>query len=110
MGYYKNIEVEQQEQVDQIVRWYKTNADEVPAYLMSLIINDATFLTKVIDAWEDIELATLGEPKPRPASDHVALQVTRRELRPTKTHGSLIGWSLVLCAILTGAIILWVSL
>jgi hypothetical protein len=77
---------------------------------MSLIINDATFLTKVIDAWEDIELATLGEPKPRRASDHIALQVTRRELRPTKTHGSLIGWSLVLCAILTGAIILWVSL
>ena len=77
---------------------------------LSLTRTQAHALRLHLNAWENIELATLGEPKPRRASDHVALQVTRRELRPTKTHGSLIGWSLVLCAILTGAIILWVSL
>jgi len=108
MGYYKNMEVEDQERVDQIVRWYKANSGNVPTYIMNLIVGDEAFLTKVINTWEHIELATLREPKP--ARDHVALQVRRRDLRPVKSYRALIGWSLVLCALLTGSIVLGVSL
>jgi hypothetical protein len=49
-------------------------------------------------------------PQPIPASRHVALQVTRRELRAEKSPLVVLGWSLIGVAIVTGLTILVVAL
>jgi len=74
MGYYNNMEVEKQEEVDRVIRWYNNHHAIVPSYLMRLIMDDNAFATKVVNAWEKIELSTVETPSPKPASEHVALQ------------------------------------
>lgn len=78
MGYYKNIEVEQQEAIDNIIAWWKSHEGRVPNYLLKMIVEDSQFWPKVRDRWLTEELA------PRPASSHVALQPTRRQRRVKK--------------------------
>lgn len=75
MGYFKNLDVEQQEHIDNVVSWWKYHEDRVPAYLLKLIVEDSRFWKKVESQWLHGELA------PRPASSHVALQPTRRQRR-----------------------------
>lgn len=78
MGYYKNIDVEQQQAIDDIIVWWKSHEDRVPAYLLKMIVEDTRFWQKVRDRWVSEELA------PRPASSHVALQPTRRQRKVRK--------------------------
>ena len=78
MGYYKNIEVEQQQAIDDIIAWWKSHEGRVPDYLLKMIVEDNDFWPKVRDRWLTEELA------PRPASSHVALQPTRRQRRRRK--------------------------
>ena len=78
MGYYKNLEVEQQQAIDDVIAWWKSHEDRVPHYLLKMIVEDTPFWHKVRDAWMQEELA------PRPASSHVALQPTRRQRRVKK--------------------------
>lgn len=78
MGYYKNIEVEQQEAIDNVIAWWKSHEGRVPDYLLKMIVEDNNFWPKVRDRWLSDELA------PRPASSHVALQPTRRQRRRRK--------------------------
>lgn len=75
MGYFNNLDVEQQEHIDNVVSWWKYHEDRVPSYLMKLIVEDSRFWEKVETEWLSQEL------KPRPASSHVALQPTRRQRR-----------------------------
>jgi hypothetical protein len=49
-------------------------------------------------------------PQPIPASRHVALQVTRRELRAEKSPLVVLGWSLIVLALTAGVTVLVVSL
>lgn len=83
MGYYKNIEVEQQEAIDDIIAWWKSHEDRVPAYLLKMIVEDTRFWHKVRDRWLTEELG------PRPAATHVALQLERRRRRVPKTDWSM---------------------
>ena len=78
MGYYKNLEVEQQEAIDNVIAWWKSHEGRVPDYLLKMIVEDSQFWPKVRDRWLMEELA------PRPASSHVALQPTRRRRRVKK--------------------------
>lgn len=78
MGYYKNLEVEQQQAIDDVIAWWKSHEDRVPHYLLKMIVEDTRFWNKVRDKWMTEELA------PRPASSHVALQPTRRQRRVKK--------------------------
>lgn len=72
MGYFKNLDVEQQQAIDDVVSWWKSHEGHVPDYLMKMVIEDTRFWEKVRDRWLSEELS------PRPAVSHVALQVSRR--------------------------------
>jgi hypothetical protein len=89
MGYYKNIDVEQQQAIDDIIAWWKSHEGRVPDYLLKMVVEDSDFWPKVRDRWMTEELA------PRPASSHVALQPTRRRRRSRKwdlsmSHGDAV--------------------
>lgn len=75
MGYYKNLDVEQQEAIDNIVAWWKSHEGIVPDYLLKMIVEDSDFWPKVSERW------LAEEVRPRPASSHVALQAPRRTRR-----------------------------
>ncbi len=53
MGYYKQQEISEQEQVDDIIRWWKSHEGQpIPLYLMSTVVEDARFFAKVLEKWE----------------------------------------------------------
>jgi hypothetical protein len=78
MGYYKNIDVEQQQAIDDIIVWWKSHEGRVPDYLLKMIVEDHDFWSKVRDRWVAEEL------KPRRATSHVSLQPSRRRRRIRK--------------------------
>lgn len=89
MGYYKNMEIELQEnletdsqqKIDRITRWHNEHRHTVPSYIFNRIVSDVDLLGEMIDAWTEI-------PEPLPASRHVALQSRPRHRKP-KTDWSL---------------------
>jgi hypothetical protein len=89
MGYYKNIDVEQQQAIDDIIAWWKSHEGRVPDYLLKMVVEDRDFWPKVRDRWVAEEL------KPRRATSHVALQPSRRQRRVRKwdlsmSHGDAV--------------------
>jgi hypothetical protein len=78
MGYYNNIDVEQQEAIDDIIAWWKSHEGRVPDYLLKMVVEDNDFWPKVRDRWVAEEL------KPRRATSHVSLQPSRRRRRIRK--------------------------
>lgn len=89
MGYYKNMEIELQEnletdsqqKIDRITRWYNEHQHAVPSYIFNRIVSDVDLLGEMVEAWVEI-------PEPLPASSHVALQSRPRHRKP-KTDWSL---------------------
>ena len=76
MGYYKQLEVSQQTDVDRIVQWYKAHRDVLPPYVLEWINERDERLWSLIQRWEK------QPAQPKPASEHVALQPqTRRQAR-----------------------------
>ena len=105
MGYFKNIEVEQQAAIDDITAFWKSHEGRVPDYLLKMVINDDDFWPKVRDRWMAEELA------PRPASTHVALQPARRHRRnPKRSIRQFVGWTMLNVAIVVGGIVVGVNL
>jgi len=108
VGYYKNMEIELQENmenqknVDLIVRWYRDTEETVRPYLMRLITADPEFFDKALTEFEKAEVFA-----PRPASSHVAMQRPRHRRRSTVAP---IGWALVGVALVTGVTLLLVNL
>lgn len=87
MGYYNNEEVIAQEEIDQIVRWWKSHQGHTPDYLMSLVVADKEFFQKALSAFDFLEEDLEGVPAPVSARDHVALQQPLR--RPRRAKRSL---------------------
>lgn len=85
MGYYKNLEVEQQEKVDDIIRWWKSHEGQpMPAYLMKAIIEDTRFFNKVQFLWEGHVNAVMGQKR-----------MTRKESEAIlKRHNTETYWSM----------------
>jgi len=106
MGYYKNLEVEQQERADMLVRWYHANKDTLPPSVMSVLMEDIEQLERVAAMWDERELSQPVPPVP--ASAHVALNTPFYE--EPKLKQSFIGWSLVSIAIVVSVIIVGVNL
>ncbi len=78
MGYYKQLEIARQADVDRTIAWYKASGQHLPAYLHAWLLNNDERLEGAIKAWETHPVA------PKPATEHVALQppqVTRKQLR-----------------------------
>jgi len=104
MGYYNRLEVGEQESVDRIVRWYRDHRDVLPPYLLNMIVNDEEFLGRAMWLWEGLV------PEPKPAAEHVALQVRRRDVRGRRPKRAVFGWMLLAVAWSVGATVLVVNL
>jgi hypothetical protein len=75
MGYYKELDIAQQADVDRIVQWYKAHAEVLPPYVLEWINERDERLWALIQRWEE------QPAQPKPATEHVALQVETRKLR-----------------------------
>jgi hypothetical protein len=110
MGYYKNLEIELQDINDQelfqIVAWDRAHRDLLTPEERWKIMTNEILLKRALVMWENGET-----PAPKPASEHVALQVRRRELRPVrKSRQALIGWALIAVALGVSVAVLVVNL
>ena len=110
MGYFKNLEIELQEihdpELRQIVAWDMANKHRLTPEERWKILTNEVLLKRALVLWENSE-----EPRPKPASAHVALQASRRELRPPKkSYRCVIGWGLIGLSVTAGAIILGVNI
>lgn len=74
MGYFKQQEVADQEQVDRLVAWYKYHQDKLPTSYIQWLLKDDELLWKAIEYWETVPYG------PKPARSHVALN-TRDHIR-----------------------------
>ena len=111
MGYYKNLEIELQEihntELFQIVAWDREHKDKLTPEERWNILTDEVKLKRALVLWENSK----NPPKPKPASEHVAVQVRRRDLRaPKKSLMCPIGWSLIGVALLAGVTLTVVNL
>lgn len=113
MGYYKNLEIELQEihdpELREIVAWDKAHQHKLTAEERWDILTNEVKLKRALVLWDNSRL-----PKPKPASEHVALQervVRRRDLRQPKRSGLCVaGWAMIATAVVTSAVILGVNL
>ena len=113
MGYYKNLEIELQEinddELREIVAWDKAHQHKLTAEERWSILTDEVKLKRALVLYAN----ELNPPAPKPASDHVALQVpivSRRALRVRRRTDCLLGWPLVALSLVVGAVILVVAL
>lgn len=116
MGYYKNIETELQNREEyalsigdselaDTLAWYRAHFDKLPPELLTAILNDDAFFRKALIIWDNKRFS------PKPASEHVALQPSRRDLRkPRGSWKCVIGWSLIGLSLATSVTILAVNL
>ena len=112
MGYYKNLEIELQEinddELREIVAWDKAHQHKLTAQERWSILTDEVKLKRALVLYAH----ELNPPAPKPASDHVALQVpvSRRDLRERRNTNCLLGWTLVALSLVVSAVILVVAL
>lgn len=100
MGYYKQLEISQQADVDRIVSWYKAHAEVLPPYVLEWINERDERLWGLIQRWEK------QPAQPKPASEHVALQPqSRRQARELETASEVITFSKSDYRLLVGAVI-----
>ena len=116
MGVYKQIDVAFQEammtavngadkELADTVAWYREHAAKLPPELMRAILTDEAFFQKALTVWGN------GPLTPKPASEHVALQVSRKDLRkPRRSYQCVIGWSLIALSLVAGVVIVAVNL
>ena len=113
MGYYKNLEIELQEinddELREIVAWDKAHQHKLTVQERWSILTDEVKLKRALVLYANEQ----NPPAPKPASDHVALQVpivSRRPLRVRRRTDCLLGWTLVALSLVVGAVILVVAL
>ncbi len=84
MGYYKQLEISQQADVDRIVQWYKAHRDVLPPYVLEWVHERDERLWALIQRWEN------DTPAPKPASEHVALQPETRKQARANDRGDVV--------------------
>lgn len=110
MGYFKNLEIELQEihddELREIVAWDFAHRHLLKPEERWRILTDEVLMKRALVLWQNERV-----PAPVPASAHVALHATRRELRPARrSRMCVVGWSMIAAALLAGVTILVVSL
>jgi hypothetical protein len=110
MGYFKNLEIELQEihdeELREIVAWHRAHKNLMTPEELWAVMTDEVKLKRAIVLWENSKRL----PAPKPATDHVALQVKRRDLRPKRNRVCVLGWSMIAVALATGVTVLVVNL
>lgn len=100
MGYYKQLQVAQQDDVDRIVQWYRAHAEVLPPYVLEWVNERDERLWALIQRWEK------QPAQPKPASEHVALQPqSRREARELAKASEMIEFSKSDYRLLVGAVV-----
>jgi hypothetical protein len=104
MGYYKNLEIELQHdpELQEIVAWDIAHRDQLTAEERWAILTNDNLLQVALAKWRNADL-----PAPKPASDHVALHVSRRDLRK-RSRMNVAGWVLVWSSILVCVLLMLV--
>jgi hypothetical protein len=114
MGYFKNLEIELQEihddELREIVAWDKAHQHKLTAEERWSILTDEVKLKRALVLWANEQ----NPPQPRPATDHVSLQVplvSRRALRAKRmSYRCALMLSLVGVTLVTGVALLAVML
>jgi hypothetical protein len=73
VGYYQNLEVAQQDDVERLVAWYREHEDVLPKYILEWLMKRDERVWQVIQLWETERF------QPKPAVEHVALQPVQRK-------------------------------
>jgi len=113
MGYFKNLEIELQEihddELREIVAWDKAHQHKLTAQERWSILTDEVKLKRALVLWANES----NTPAPKPASEHVALQVplvSRSSLRAKRvSYECALVFALIGVALLTGVALLVVS-
>jgi hypothetical protein len=120
MGYYNQLGISQQDDVDRITVWYKASGQYLPPYLHKWLLLRDERVWSAIHAWEAQDVATkVSEAivkSPKPASEHVALQPqTRKQARATdgvvlsKSDYRLLIWAITGFAVLAIGSLVWIA-
>ena len=95
MGYFKQLEIELQDIHDpymrRVVLWKRAHEHMMTAEELWAVMTDEVKMERALTLWEN----ELDTPRPKPAADHVAVQVRRRDLRPKRSRMCVVGWSLI---------------
>jgi hypothetical protein len=110
MGYFKQLEIELQDIHDpymrQVVLWKRAHEHLMTPEELWEVMTDEVKMQRALTLWEN-ELFT---PEPVKATDHVALQTRRRDLRPKRNRMCVAGWTLIAVSLVTGVTVLVVNL
>lgn len=110
MGYFKQLEIELQDIHDpymrQVVLWKRAHEHLMTPEELWAVMTDEVKMQRALTLWEN----ELYAPEPKKATDHVALQTRRRDLRPKRSGTCVLGWSLIAVSLVTGVIVLVVNL
>ena len=109
MGYFKQLEIELQDIRDPhmraVVLWKRAHEHLMTAEELWAVMTDEVKMERALTLWEN----EMSMPLPRRASDHVALH-TAMDLQPRSNRVCVIGWSLIVSALVVGVTVIVVSL
>jgi hypothetical protein len=109
MGYFQNLEVELQEihdpELRAIVAWDHAHRHLLTPDERWRILTDEVLLKRAIVLWENLET-----PAPKPASSHVALTPPLRPRKQRRSRMCVVGWVMIIAALVSGIIIVAVNL
>lgn len=110
MGYFKNQQIAEQENVDRLVGWYRYHEDKLPASYIEWLLEDDDLLWASIEHWENVPYAPISAKK------HVALwsrdyiRQERAQKRLDRRDHAIVFISLSLVLLASAAAIVWASL
>ena len=110
MGYFKQLEIELQDIRDPhmraVVLWKRAHEHLMSAEELWAVMTDEVKMERALTLWEN----EMSLPLPKQASDHLALLPRSRDLRPKKNRMCVVGWSLIVSALVAGVTVIVVSL
>jgi hypothetical protein len=110
MGYFKQLEIELQDIHDpymrEVVLWKRAHEHKMTAEELWAVMTDEVKMARALVLWEN----EMSLPDPVKASDHVAVQPRRRELRPKRNGLCVAGWTLIALSLVAGVTVLVVNL
>jgi len=110
MGYFQQLEIELQDIGDPhmraVVLWKRAHEHLMTAEELWAVMTDEVKMERALTLWEN----EMSLPLPKKASHHVALLPRRRDLRPKKNRMCVVGWALIVSALVAGVTVIVVSL
>jgi len=110
MGYFKQLEIELQDIRDPhmraVVLWKRAHEHLMTAEELWAVMTDEVKMERALTLWEN----EMSLPLPKKASDHVALLPRGRDLQRKGNRACVVGWALIVSALVTGVTVIAVAL